>query len=171
MILEKHLCLLGFMGSGKSTIGKALAERLGFSWVDSDSWIEAKLGQSIIDFVIEKGWPAFRALEREFTYEMNDKAPMVISFGGGFPLDIENWNWISRNCTSIYLRVETEELLKRLVDGTSNRPLLQQKEHGELIQFINEELTNREPVYTKANYIIDGNGTVEETLQRIKQLI
>lgn len=159
------------MGSGKSTIGKALAERLGFSWVDSDSWIEAKQGQSISEIVGDRGWQAFRALEREFACEMNDQAPMVISCGGGFPLDTENWQWISRNCTSIYLRVDKEVLLKRLIAETSNRPLLQHTNRGELMQFIDEELTQREPIYTKAEYIIDANGTVEEILQRIEVLI
>lgn len=159
------------MGAGKSTVGKALAQRLGFSWVDSDFWIESKQGQSILEIVSDLGWPAFRALEREFTCEINDKTPMVISCGGGFPLDQENWQWISRNCTSIYLRVDAEVLLKRLVDETSNRPLLQQKNRGELMQFIAEELTQREPIYTKADYIIDANGTVEEILLRIGELI
>ena len=159
------------MGSGKSTIGKALAERLGFSWVDSDSWIEEKQGQSISEIVGDRGWQAFRALEREFTCEMNAQASLVISCGGGFPLDHENWQWISRNCTSIYLRVDKEVLLKRLKAETSNRPLLQHKNRGELMQFIAEELTQREPIYTKADYIIDANGTVEEILQRFGELI
>ena len=159
------------MGSGKSTVGKVLAQRLGISWVDSDSWIEEKQGQSISEIVSALGWPAFRALEREFTCEMNAQAPLVISCGGGFPLDHENWQWISRNCTSIYLRVDKEILIKRLLDETSNRPLLQQKNRGELVQFIAEELAQREPIYTKADYIIDAKGTVEETLQRIEALI
>ena len=159
------------MGSGKSTIGKALADRLGISWVDSDFWIESKQGQSITEIVSDLGWPAFRALEREFAVEMNAQAPMVISCGGGFPLDHENWQWISRNCTSIYLRVDKEVLLKRLVDETSNRPLLQHKNRGELMQFIAEELTERELVYSKADWVIDANGTIEETLLRIEELI
>ena len=159
------------MGAGKSAVGKALAQRLGISWVDSDSWIEAKQGQSISEIVSDLGWPAFRALELEFTCEMNDKVPMVISCGGGFPLAHENRQWISRNCTSIYLRVDKEILLKRLVDETSNRPLLQEKNREELIQFIDEELTERESVYSKADWVIDANGTVEEILQRIGELI
>lgn len=159
------------MGSGKSTIGKALADRLGISWVDSDFWIESKQGQSISEIVSDTGWPAFRALEREFAVEMYAQAPMVISCGGGFPLDHENWQWISRNCTSIYLRVDKEILLKRLVDETSNRPLLQHKNRGELMQFIAEELTERELVYSKADWVIDANGTIEETLLRIEELI
>ena len=159
------------MGSGKSTVGKVLAQRLGISWVDSDSWIEEKQGQSISEIVSDLGWPAFRALEREFVFEMNAQAPLVISCGGGFPLDHENWQWISRNCTSIYLRVDKEILLKRLVDETSNRPLLQHKNREELMQFIDEELTERESVYSKADWVIDANGTVEEILQRIGELI
>jgi len=79
------------MGAGKSTVGKELSQRLGCSWIDSDSWIEEKQGRPISKIVSEKGWPAFRAMEREFAFEMNEQVPLVISFGGGFPLDNENW--------------------------------------------------------------------------------
>ena len=171
MSLQKHLCLLGFMGSGKSTVGKALAQRLGVSWVDSDSWIEEKQGRSISEIVGEKGWPAFRAMEREFAFEMNEKAPMVISCGGGFPLDDANWQWISNNCTSIYLRADKDVLLHRLIDETANRPLLKDKSRAELLQFIDEKLAERAPVYTKADWIIDANGSIEETLLQISGLI
>ena len=171
MSLQKHLCLLGFMGSGKSTVGKALAQRLGFSWVDSDSWIEEKQGRPISEIVSEKGWPAFRAMEREFAFEMKLQAPMVISCGGGFPLDNENWQWISNNCTAIYLLVDKDVLLNRLINETSNRPLLKDKSHAELVQFIDEKLTERMPVYTKSDWIIDANGSIEETLLQIEKLI
>ena len=171
MSLQKHLCLLGFMGSGKSTIGKVLAQRLGISCVDSDSWIEEKHGRSITEIVSDKGWPAFRAMEREFAFEMNEQAPMVISCGGGFPLDDENWQWISNNCTSIYLRVDKDVLLHRLIDETAIRPLLKDKSRAELIQFIDEKLTERMPVYTKSDWIIDANGSIEETLLQISGLI
>ena len=171
MSLQKHLCLLGFMGSGKSTVGKALAQRLGISWVDSDSWIEEKQGSPISEIVSEKGWSAFRAMEREFAFEMNEQVPLVISFGGGFPLDNENWQWISNNCTSIYLRVDKDVLLNRLIDETASRPLLKDKSRAELVQFIDEKLTERMPVYTKSDWIIDANGSIEETLLQIEKLI
>ena len=171
MSLQKHLCLLGFMGSGKSTVGQALAQRLGISWVDSDSWIEEKQGRSISEIVSDKGWPAFRAIEREFAFEMNEQAPMVISCGGGFPLDDENWQWISNNCTSIYLRVDKDILLNRLINETSSRPLVKDMSRTELIAFIDEKLTERDPVYAKADWVIDANGTVQETIQRIQELI
>jgi len=169
--LQKHLCLLGFMGSGKSAVGKALAQRLGISWVDSDAWIEEKQERSITEIVSEKGWPAFRAMEREFAFEMNEQAPMVISCGGGFPLDDENWQWISNNCTSIYLRVDKDVLLHRLIDETASRPLLKDKSRAELIQFIDDKLTERIPVYMKMDWIIDANGSIEETLLQIQKLI
>jgi shikimate kinase len=159
------------MGCGKSTVGKALAQRLGVSWVDSDSWIEEKQGRSISEIVRAMGWPAFRAMEREFTFEMNERAPMVISCGGGFPLDNENWQWISSNCTSIYLRVDKDVLLNCLINETASRPLLKDKSHTELIQFIDDKLTERTPVYTKSDWIIDANGSIEETLLQIQKLI
>jgi len=159
------------MGAGKSTVGKELSQRLGRSWVDSDSWIEEKQGRPISEIVSEKGWPAFRAMEREFAFEMNERAPMVISCGGGFPLDDENWQWISSNCTSIYLRVDKDVLLNRLIDETASRPLLKDKSRAELVQFIDEKLTERMPVYTKSDWIIDANGSIEETLLQISGLI
>ena len=159
------------MGSGKSTVGQALAQRLGISWVDSDSWIEEKQGRSISEIVSDKGWPAFRAIEREFAFEMNEQAPMVISCGGGFPLDDENWQWISNNCTSIYLRVDKDILLNRLINETSSRPLVKDMSRTELIAFIDEKLTERDPVYAKADWVIDANGSIEETLLQIEKLI
>ena len=167
----KHICLLGFMGAGKSTIGKALANRIGVAWVDSDLWIQEKQGRTITEIVGTSGWPAFRMLEREFIQEIDDQVPMIISCGGGFPLDKENGQWISSNCTSIYLRVDQKVLLKRLIAETSNRPLLQDKSHSELMQFIDQELRARESIYSKADWVVDANGTIEETLLRIKKLI
>jgi shikimate kinase len=86
-------------------------------------------------------------------------------------LDDENWQWISSNCISIYLRVDKDVLLHRLIDETASRPLLMDKSRAELLQFIDEKLTERMPVYTKSDWIIDANGSIEETLLQISGLI
>lgn len=171
MRLEKHLCLLGFMGSGKSTLGKMLAQRLGVSWVDTDQLVEAKQGESISDIVRLQGWDAFRAMEREVVLEIESHVPMVISCGGGFPLDQQNWQWITKHCTSIFLKVDQEVLLDRLAVNASNRPLIQEKNYFELTQFINEQLPKRALVYSKADLTIVANGAPERTLECIMQLI
>ena len=171
MPLSKHICLLWFMGAGKSTLGAALAERLNVSWIDSDLWIEQSQQQSIQEIITPVGWPAFRALEHEFTLSMAAQKPSVISCGGGFSLAQENWHWISQYCTSIYLQVDREHLYERLSLNQGSRPLLANLNQESLKIFIASELENREPIYERADFIVNGNGTAEETISLMEALI
>ena len=171
MPLSKHICLLGFMGAGKSTLGAALAKRFNVSWIDSDLWIEQSQQQSIQDIITVFGWPAFRALEHEFTLSMAAQKPSVISCGGGFPLAQENWHWISQYCTSIYLQVDREHLYERLLLNQGSRPLLANLNQESLKLFITSELEQREPIYGRADFIVNGNGTAEETISLLEALI
>ena len=171
MPLSKHICLLGFMGAGKSTLGAELAERLNVSWNDSDLWIEQTQQQSIQEIITAVGWPAFRAFEQEFTLSMATQKPSVISCGGGFPLVQENWHWISQHCTSIYLQVDSEHLYERLLSNQGSRPLLANLNQESLKLFITSELKYREPIYAKADVIVNGNGTAEETISLLEALI
>jgi shikimate kinase len=117
------------------------------------------------------GWPAFRALEHEFTLSMAAQKPSVISCGGGFPLAQENWHWISQYCTSIYLQVDSEHLYERLSLNQGSRPLLSNLNQESLKLFITSELEHREPIYEKAAFIVNGNGTAEETISLLEALI
>ena len=171
MPLSKHICLLGFMGAGKSTLGAALAKRFNVSWIDSDLWIEQTQQRSIQEIITMFGWPAFRALEHEFTLSMAAQKPSVISCGGGFPLAQENWHWISQYCTSIYLQVDREHLYERLLLNQGSRPLLANLNQESLKLFITSELEQREPIYERADFIVNGNGTAEETISLMEALI
>ncbi len=171
MPLSKHICLLGFMGAGKSTLGAALAKRLNVSWIDSDLWIEQTQQRSIQEIITVFGWPAFRALEHEFTLSMAAQKPSVISCGGGFPLAQENWHWISQYCTTIYLQVDSEHLYERLSLNQGSRPLLANLNQESLKLFITSELEQREPIYERADFIVNGNGTAEETISLMEALI
>jgi shikimate kinase len=159
------------MGAGKSTLGEALAERLKVSWIDSDLWVEQTQQRSIQEIITAFGWPAFRAFEQEFTMSMASREPLVISCGGGFPLAKENWHWISEHCTSIYLKVDVELLYDRLLKNQGSRPLLANLNQESLKLFITSELKHREPIYEKANVIVNGNGTVQETISLLEALI
>ena len=171
MPLSKHICLLGFMGAGKSTLGAALAERLNVSWIDSDLWIEQTQQRSKQEIITAFGWPAFRAFEQEFTMSMATQEPSVISCGGGFSLAKENWLWISQYCTSIYLQVDSELLCERLSVNQGSRPLLANLNQESLKLFITSELKHREPIYEKADVIVNGNGTLDETISLLEALI
>ena len=171
MPLSKHICLLGFMGAGKSTLAEALAERLNVSWIDSDLWVEQTQQRSIQEIITAFGWPAFRSFEHEFTMSMASREPSVISCGGGYPLAEENWHWISEHCTSIYLKVDVELLYNRLLKNQGSRPLLANLNQESLISYIASKLMEREAFYERANFIVNGNGTVPETISLLEALI
>jgi shikimate kinase len=159
------------MGAGKSTLAEALAERLNVSWIDSDLWVEQTQQRSIQEIITAFGWPAFRSFEHEFTMSMASQEPSVISCGGGYPLVKENWHWISEHCTSIYLKVDVELLYNRLLKNQRSRPLLANLNQESLKLFITSELKHREPIYEKADVIVNGNGTVPETISLLEALI
>jgi len=102
---------------------------------------------------------------------MATQKPSVISCGGGFTLAQENWHWISQYCTSIYLQVDSEHLYERLLANQGSRPLLANLNQESLKLFITSELKYREPIYAKADVIVNGNGTAEETISLLEALI
>lgn len=171
MALSKHICLLGFMGAGKSTVGESLAQRLNVSWIDSDLWIEQSKQQSIQELISTYGWSVFRDCEKEFPKSINSREPSVISCGGGFPLDKSNWNWISTYCTSIYIEVDVDLLFLRLSDNLASRPLLKDLNQESLKLYIASELKRREPFYKRANFIVNGNGTIKDIISLVEALI
>lgn len=121
----KRIALVGLMGSGKSTIGRALADELGWHFVDMDRAIEERAGKSISDLFRESGEDAFRSMERETLQDQIDTAgPLVLATGGGVPLDPQNRRILHENFVVVWLRVAPEEAARRL-EGASDRPLLQ----------------------------------------------
>jgi shikimate kinase len=148
--------LLGFMGSGKSTVGKRLAGRLGYSFIDMDARLEGEHGMTINEIFEKLGEKAFRELESNLLKEMVSLQDAVISTGGGLPCTGNNMDLINRKGVSIYLRMEPAALLNRLSRGKSRRPLIRHLSRQELETFIQEKLREREPVYLRAHHIISG---------------
>ena len=148
--------LVGFMGSGKSTVGKGLARRLGYSFIDMDARIEGEHGLSINEIFEKLGEKAFREMENKLLKEMVSLKDAVISTGGGLPCTGNNMDLINRKGVSIYLRMDPAALLNRLSRGKSRRPLIRHLSREELETFIYEKLKEREPVYLKAHHIVDG---------------
>jgi shikimate kinase len=148
--------LLGFMGSGKSTVGQRLAGRLGYSFIDMDARLEGEHGMTINEIFEKLGEKAFRELESNLLKEMVSLQDAVISTGGGLPCTGNNMDLINRKGVSIYLRMEPAALLNRLSRGKSRRPLIRHLSRQELETFIQEKLREREPVYLRAHHIISG---------------
>ena len=121
---KPHHVLVGLPGSGKSTVGAMLAEKLGRTFLDFDAEIERREGMPISQIFGERGEPAFRQLERKLTEELKDFGNMVVAPGGGWAADPEVVALIRPPAKLIYLRVRPETALKRLAGAAGGRPLL-----------------------------------------------
>ena len=162
---KPHMILVGLPGSGKTTIGQAVAERLGRTFLDLDQEIERREGQSITQIFGEKGELYFRQKERELTGELTLVGNMVIAPGGGWVGDPENIASVRPPSQLIYLRVRPETALKRLGPLRTMRPLLMRPDPlGELKRL----LEAREPAYESADHVVD---TELFALQRVIEMV
>jgi len=166
----KRIFLIGYMGSGKTTIGKLLAARLGFSFVDMDKHIEEKEFKSVSQIFAEKGESEFRLIEQKCLHEVAEFENIVISTGGGAPCFFDNIRFMNTHGTTVYLKLSAAELADRLESSRANkRPLLAERKGEELQQFIAEGLAKREPFYEQAAYSVSGD--IDEIVDQICKLI
>lgn len=156
--MNKHIILIGFMGSGKTTIGKQLAAELNMPFIDSDEVIEKQEGKSINQIFDEKGEDVFRKLEQDFISTLENKEPSVIAVGGGMPCFEDNINRLKALGQVFYLNVSLMTLTQRLMNNRENRPLLAELSQNELSAHVFERLTNRTVFYRQANSIIPNEG-------------
>lgn len=152
--------LVGYAGSGKSSLGKRLARRMGVRFVDTDKQVELQEGASIADIFHYEGEEYFRIAERRAVEALaNDGIDMVIATGGGLPTWRDNMDWLVRSGMTIYLRRTPEQILSRLSDyGRAKRPMFRGKSDDELLQFMREQMALRESYYAKS--LIDVDCTV-----------
>ena len=162
----KSIFLTGFMGSGKTTIGKLLSEKLSLPVIDTDHVIEEKLNKTIRDIFETEGENKFREYEHQFL-EMMPTENMIITTGGGIILRKENRDWMKKNGVVVYLHCEPEEILNRL-EGDQTRPLLD----GDKKKNVLSIFTERSPFYHEADFKVDTtNKTPKEVVLEIEQLI
>jgi len=154
------------MGSGKTTIGKLLATKMGYDFVDMDKHIEQKLFKSVSQIFAEQGEDEFRILERQCLHEVAEFTHTIISTGGGAPCFFDNMEFMNSHGLTIYLKLTPQELANRLETSRANiRPLLAGRKGEELIQFISNGLATREPFYAQAAF--HTNGTIDEIVSQI----
>lgn len=160
--------LVGFMGSGKSAVGRELARRTGAEFVDADAWIERKAGRSIRDLFAEEGEPAFREREKDALREILAVKGRVVAAGGGAFLDGENRKAMKAYGPVVYLEVGAATVLRRLAKD-SKRPLLQ---GGDREGIVKDLLDRRVPEYRRADHTVPADGlSVKEIAGRIIQLL
>lgn len=147
-----RIFLVGYMGAGKTTIGKALARDLNIAFVDLDWRLEERFHKTIGELFAERGEAGFRELERQMLHEVGAFEDVVISTGGGTPCFFDNMDFMNRNGHTIFLSVHTDVLFSRLRVATQTRPILSGKTDDELKAFIEEALKTRMEYYSQASY-------------------
>jgi len=149
---KPHIILIGLPGSGKSTVGAAVASRLGRTFLDLDTEIERREGRSISTIFGEKGEPYFRRLERELTEELALTGNMIVASGGGWAADSAVVALVSPPSTLIYLKVRPSSAIARIGDQVATRPLLSRPDPvGEVARL----LEARKAAYMGAHHVID----------------
>jgi shikimate kinase len=158
--------LVGMMGAGKSTVGRALAARLGRRFHDCDAEIEREQGRAVAEIFATEGEARFRALEREMATRWLGE-PVVVALGGGAIAQPELRAACLRSGTLVWLRARPETLLARLGEGAS-RPLLAGLSGAARLARLRELLAAREPAYAAAPLVVDTDASaVEEVVERI----
>ena len=156
--------LVGFMGCGKTTMGRKLASRLNCAFIDLDDGFEKAEGMKIAEYFIQFGEEAFRLKETAFLKDNDYPQNCVISTGGGLPCFYDNMNWMKTNGEVIYIKLPPKALAGRLEHGKDERPLLKGKHGDALVDFIAEKLAEREIFYLQANIVADGLSLTAEKL-------
>ena len=146
----KSIVLMGFMGAGKTTIGKKLAKALEYEFIDTDEWIEKEQGRKISNIFAEDGEVVFRDMETDLLKRLqNSEEKFVLSVGGGMPVREENRALLRNLGIVIYLKTSKEEIIRR-VSGDKNRPLLQ---GGDLEEKVTKLMNAREQIYVETAHV------------------
>jgi len=151
--------LVGYMGSGKSTLGKQLANRLQFKFVDLDKTIEEKEGHELFDIFNKQGEAYFRGLEKKYLHETTALLEdAVIAVGGGTPCFYDNMSFMNKEGVTVYLKMDASSLAYRIFNGKGKRPLVDGKSEADLKVFVKDHLAEREDMYNDASIIVEALG-------------
>jgi shikimate kinase len=162
MQLPQNIILIGFMASGKTVLGRKLAENLGWEFLDTDTLIEKKVGKKIKDIFLQEGEKAFRAYETDLCRNLGEMQNKVVCSGGGIILIPENVNLLKKAGKLIYLKATAETVFRRVVDYTS-RPLLDYADPEQRMAAIKKIMTERDSKYaSSADATVDTNDDDEE---------
>ena len=151
-----RIFLLGYMASGKSTLGAALADTLDCAFVDLDGLLEGKLGMPVGAYIEEKGELSFRKAEHEALVSWLEEGPedAVVALGGGTPVFYDHMALLNEAGRTVFLDVSIGELAQRL-KGSTDRPLIKSKE--DLVEFVAKHLFERRPYYSQAQVRVKGD--------------
>lgn len=171
-----RIFLTGYMGAGKTTLGKAFARAVGISFVDLDWYIEERFHKTVRELFTEKGEQGFRELEKNMLHEVGAFENVIISTGGGTPCFFDNMEYMNKTGKTVFLDVHPDVLFRRLKVATQSRPILQGKKDDELYAFILKALEDRSCHYSQAQYIfkadkLESRWQIKTSVQRLRELL
>lgn len=171
-----RIFLVGYMGAGKTTIGKVLSKLIGLTFIDLDYYIEGRFRKTVAQLFAERGEEGFRSIERNMLHEVAEFEDVLVSTGGGTPCFFDNMEFMNQQGTTIYLQVSVDELASRLEVCKHTRPVLKNRTGEELQAFVAESLSGRLPFYQKACIVFDANELMTEAdayalSEQLKKLI
>lgn len=168
----KRIFLIGYMGAGKTTIGKVLAREMNLDFYDLDWYIEDRFRKKIPEIFKEKGEDGFREMERNMLREVGEFENVIISCGGGTPCFFDNMEFMNQQGDTVFLNATPIVLKEHLLMGKSQRPLIQGKTPDELVAFIQESLRGRMPFYSKAKHsvVVNTIHTREDILGYVRHI-
>lgn len=170
--MGKPVFLIGYMGSGKSTAGKKLANKLKYDFIDVDASIEQMTGKTVARIFSEEGEDQFRQLEHSIIKSLCSRKNVVVATGGGAPCFFDNLELMNLAGVTVYLKMSPGALAKRIVESKSERPLLKYILNEDLPLYITQHLTKREVYYNKATRTISGeNLKIDDLAQMVLKYI
>ena len=167
----RPIFLIGYMGSGKTTLGRALSRRMGVGFIDLDHYIEGRFMRTIAQLWSERGEAGFRDVERRMLHEVADMEDVVVACGGGTPCYFDNVDHMNERGLTIFLEASESRLFARLAINRSRRPLIKDFDDDGLLRFIGESLATRLPHYQRAQHRFCGDRLedaeqISETVER-----
>lgn len=153
----QRIILIGYMGAGKTTVGRQLAAELGLMFYDLDWYITSRMRRTVPEIFEESGEEGFRKVEQAMLHEVAEFENVVLSCGGGTPCFFDNMEYLNRQGETVYLKASPEVLYAHLKMGKSVRPLLLNKTPEEVEAFVWKQLKQREPFYLQAKHVLDVN--------------
>lgn len=161
--------LVGYAGSGKSSLGRRLARHLGVRFVDTDTEVERRVGASIADIFLYEGEEYFRREEHAALETVAaEYADAVIATGGGLPTWSDNMSWMKCRGLTVYLRRSARNIMSRMSSfGRERRPLFRGKSDAELLEFMQQQMTVREPYYAAAAITVECDTMSDDALVKL----
>ena len=166
-----RIYLVGYMGAGKTTAARRLAQRLGWEVADTDDLFEAKYKISVCDFFNKYDEPLYRKLESEVLKETEKLENVVISTGGGTACYFDNMDWMNQHGLTVFLHISQKAVVDRLVHAKRKRPLAEGKSEEELVAFVEQHYTGRLPFYEQAHITVKAEDLdLDSLMKQIEEL-